>query len=137
MDVRRVSDDGNVLRLEAAAGFIRGDLLPDLRLFEDLLGPDGYARKVSLSLAEISLIDTFRMSWLLIIHKRFCQAGGKLVVHSIRPRVMEFLGVVRFECVLYLAEDEAAALELLRSEDLCAADQGILTAISQCSSVPW
>ena len=137
MDVRRVSDDGNVLRLEAAASSIRGDLLPDLRLFKDLLGPDGYARKVSLSLAEISLIDTIRMSWLLIIHKRFCEAGGKLVVHSIRPRVMEFLGVVRFECVLYLAEDEAAALELLRSEDLCVADHGILTAISQCSSVPW
>jgi hypothetical protein len=135
MDVTLVADEGDVLRLEVVGGSVPGDLLPDVRPFEGLLGPDGYARKVALSLAEIALIDTFRMSWLLIIHKRFCEAGGKLVVHSIRPPVMEFLGVVRFECVLYLAEDEAAALELLRREDLCAG--GMLAASSPGRSVPW
>ena len=137
MDVRLVLDDGDVLRLEAIAGCTRDDLLPNLRVFEDLLGPDGYARKVSLSLARISLIDTSRMSWLLIIHNRFRQAGGRLVVHSIRPRVMEFLGAVRFECVLYLAEDEVAALELLRADDAFGRDHEILTAASGCSSIAW
>jgi anti-anti-sigma regulatory factor len=136
MDLRLVSDDGDVLQLEAAAGSIRSDLLPDLRHFEDLLGPDGYARKVSLSLAAIALIDTFRMSWLLSIHKRFRRAGGKLVVHSIQPRVMEFLGVVRFECVLYLAEDEAAALDLLHAEDLVG-DSEIPVVAAQGSTVQW
>ena len=134
MDVTRLSDDGEVLRLEAVAGCMQNDLLPNLRALDDLLGPDGYARKVSLSLARISLIDTLRMSWLLIVHTRFREAGGKLVVHSIRPRVMEFLGVVRFECVLYLAEDEAAALRLLRSDHFCAGDRSALTAASQYSS---
>lgn len=116
MDVRLLSDDGDVLRLAAAASPTPTDFVPDLRLFDELLGPDGYTRKVLLSLAEITIIDTFGMSWLLIVHKRFCQAGGRLVLHSIRPAVMQFLQVVRFELVLYLAEDEAAAVKLLRSE---------------------
>jgi hypothetical protein len=135
MDVRMLADDGDLLRLDAVAGSMASDLLPDLRHFDELLGPGGYARQVALSLAQIALIDTLRMSWLLILHKRFCEAGGKLVVHSIRPRVMEFLGVVRFECVLYLAEDEAVALELLRREDLYAG--GMLAASSPGGSVPW
>ncbi len=135
MDVRMLADDGDLLRLEAVAGSMPSDLLPDLQAFDELLGPDGYVRKVALSLGRIALIDTLRMSWLFILHKRFCEAGGKLVVHSIRPRVMEFLGVVRFECVLYLAEDEAAALELLRREDLYAGR--MLAASAPGRSAPW
>jgi hypothetical protein len=42
--------------------------------------------------------------------------------------------VVRFECVLYLAEDEAAALRLLRAGHFCAGASGPLTAASQYSS---
>jgi hypothetical protein len=84
MDVRMLADDGDLLRLDAVAGSMASDLLPDLRHFDELLGPGGYARQVALSLAQIALIDTLRMSWLLILHKRFCEAGGKLVVHSIR-----------------------------------------------------
>ena len=117
MDVRLREDDGDVLRLEAVGGCVESALLPDLRRFESLLGPGGYSRKVALSLAEIPFLDTLRMSWLLIVHKRFRESGGRLVVHSLAAQLMEFLEVVRFELVLYLAEDEAAALELLRAED--------------------
>ena len=115
MDIRLVSDDGDVLRLKAVARIIQGPPLPDPPPIDDLLGPDGYTRNVLLSLAEIVLIDTMGMSWLLILHKRFCLAGGRLVIHSVRPQVMEFLEIVRFENVLHIAEDEGAALELLRT----------------------
>ena len=137
MDVRMLADDGDVLRLEAVGGCMCNDLLPDLRHFDELLGPEGYARKVALSLDPIVLVDTFRMSWLLILQKRFREAGGKLVVHSVRPRVMEFLGVVRFECVLYLAEDEAAALALLRAGHLSAGEGGPLAVGSPGRSAAW
>ena len=90
---------------------------PALKPFEDLLGPDGYTRSVLVSLAEITYIDSSCLGWLLINHKRFCAAGGRLVVHSIPPSVMEILGLVRFELVLYVAEDEQAALTFLRQEN--------------------
>ncbi len=49
----------------------------------------------------------------MMIHKRLREAGGKVVVHSVTPHVMELLEVLRFERVLYIAEDETAGLELL------------------------
>jgi len=69
-----------------------------------------------MSLAEVTLIDTRCLGWLVMIHRRFCEAGGKLVVHSIRPQVTEILEVLRFELILDLAEDETAALGLLRAK---------------------
>ena len=127
MDIRLVSDDGDVLRLKAVARIVQGPPLPDPPPIDDLLGPDGYARNVLLSLAELVLMDTMGMSWLLILHKRFCQAGGRLVIHSVRPQVMEFLGIVRFENVLHIAEDEGAAAALLRVGDSAAGIGGPTT----------
>ncbi|MFH1922646.1 MAG: hypothetical protein ABIP48_22510 [Planctomycetota bacterium] len=132
MDVRLREDDGDVLRLEAVGGCVEIALLPDLRRFESFLGPGGYSRKVALGLAEIPFLDTFRMSWLLVAHKRFRESGGRLVVHSLGAQLMEFLEVVRFELVLYLAEDEAAALALLRAED---SDVGRSAGLSAASSL--
>ena len=117
MDLRLLSDEGNVLRLEMVGPTVQSDQTPDLKPFEDLLGPRGYTRNVLVGLSDITLIDSRCLSWLLIIHKRFCQAGGRLVVHSIRPQVMEILQVARFERVLYIGEDEAAALEVLQRKD--------------------
>jgi len=117
MDLRLLSDDGDVLWLEMVGPTVQSDITPDLKPFEDLLGPGGYARNVLLSLADIALIDSRCLSWLLVIHKRFCQAGGRLVVHSIKPQVMEILEVARFERVLYIGEDETAALEVLQRKE--------------------
>ena len=115
MEVKLLSDDGNILRLA-----VRGDPLgrgfpPDFQPFTALLGPDGYTRRVLLSLVEPMSINTAGMSWLLVLQKRFRESGGRLVVHSLRPQVVEMLRFVRFEVVLDIAEDETAALELLRA----------------------
>jgi len=114
MDLKLISDDGDVLRVEMLGPIVESVMTPDLKPFEDLLGPQGYTRTVLVSMAEITLIDSRGLSWLLINHKRFRQTGGRLVVHSVHPQVMEILAVARFERVLHLAEDEPAALELLR-----------------------
>ncbi|MFH1269312.1 MAG: STAS domain-containing protein [Planctomycetota bacterium] len=114
MELRVLSDDGDVLRLELAERVLRSDRSPDLTPFDDLLGPGGYARRVSLSLAETRFIDTRSLAWLLALHKRFSEAGGRLVMHSIRPQLMEMLTMLRFVEILSIAEDEAGALELLR-----------------------
>ena len=116
MDLKVLSDEGDVLRMEIVGPIVRSDVPPDLKPLESLLGPDGYARRVLISLAEITLIDSICLAWLLVLHKRFREAGGTMVVHSIPPPVMEILALIRFEQGLYLAEDETAAVALLRQE---------------------
>jgi anti-anti-sigma factor len=114
MKLSRVSDDGRVLCL-GAAGRITQDELPRYGdEMEGLLGAGGYARHVVLSLAEVDFIDTSGISWLLARHKRFREASGKLVIHSVVPMVLEVLKVLRLHSVLHLADNEPAALALAR-----------------------
>jgi anti-anti-sigma regulatory factor len=94
----------------------------NVRSLEELPGPGVYARKVVLSLEDLRSIDSQRIGWLLEVHRRFCEAGGRLAVHSIRPRPMETLRFLHLDRVLRVAEDEAGARELLRADDAVAAE---------------
>jgi anti-anti-sigma factor len=116
MELRRLSDEGDVLRVEMVGPVVRSDVPPDPKPLEALLGPDGYRRRVLVSLADITHIDSICLAWLVVLHKRFREAGGRMVVHSIGPAVMEVLALIRFEQVLYVAEDEQAAVALLEQE---------------------
>ena len=84
--------------------------------------PDIYNRNVSLSLADAAFLDTRRIGRLLAAHERFRQEGGKLVVHSIRPQAMGLLEFLRLDLVLHIAEDEAAAQQLLRAGETVGAE---------------
>ncbi|MFH1922343.1 MAG: STAS domain-containing protein [Planctomycetota bacterium] len=117
MDLTLLSDARDALRLEMTGRIVRNEATLVLQSFDGLLGPEGYTRNALLSLAETTFIDVSSLSWLLVLHKRFRKAGGQLVVHSVCPPVMASLEMVHFELVLHIAEDEAAALELLRSQD--------------------
>jgi anti-anti-sigma factor len=116
MELKLVSDEGDLLRLEMVGPVLRSDAPPDAKPLETLLGPRGYARNVLVSLADITFVDSCCLSWLVILHKRFCEAGGSFVVHSFQPELRDILELVRFEEVLYVAEDEKAALALLRRD---------------------
>ena len=116
MELKLVSDEGDLLRLKMVGPVVRSDTPPDLKPLERLLGSKGYARDVLVSLADITFVDSCCLSWLVILHKRFCAAGGAFVVHSFQPELMDILELVRFEEVLYVAEDEKAALALLRRD---------------------
>jgi ABC-type transporter Mla MlaB component len=116
MKLGLLSDDGDVLRLEMVGPVVRSDVLPDPEPLERLLGPAGYSRNVLISLAEITLIDSICLGWLLVLHRRFRESGGTMVVHSIGPQLTEVLALVRFERVLFVAEDEAAALAWLHQD---------------------
>ena len=116
MEMKLVSDDGDVLRLKMVGPVVRSEAAPDLEPFEKLLGPPAYRRNVLVSLAEITFVDSSCLSWLVILHKRFCQGGGSFVVHSFQPELMDILELVRFEEVLYVAEDEKAALALVHRD---------------------
>ena len=116
MELRVLSDNGDVLRLEMIGRNVHSEVIPQSQVIRELLGPRGYARDVLLSLAQTHFIDSSGLSWLVVCHKRFCQGGGKLVLHSVRAPILELLALMRLDLALHLAEDEAAALELVQGK---------------------
>lgn len=116
MKLERISNESGVVRLRAVDRVVRGDPSPDLAEIGDLLTDHGYDSDVLLSLAETEFIDSSGLSWLLECHQKFSQAGGKLVIHSVPPSVMDTLMMMRLELVLHLVADENAAFKLVRGE---------------------
>ena len=112
MKLNTMSDDGGVLQIQVTGRITQDKLSPTADALADLLGPEGYARRVVLSLADVDFIDTSGIGWLLARHKRFREGGGKLVLHSVVPMVLEVLKVLRLHTVFHLADDEPAALAL-------------------------
>ena len=117
MELKMLSDDEEVLRLEVVGRIVEGDIDPGVDPLDNLVDSPGYERTVMLSLANTEYIDSSGLAMLLVWHKRFCQAGGILVIHSIPIHVMDTLRVMRMELVLHLAKDESAAMELVRGDD--------------------
>jgi anti-anti-sigma factor len=101
----RVRCDGPVTLVELQHGH---DLLVEL------LGLDVYRGRVLFDLSQISYIDSSGIGWLVVSYKRFCQAKGRIVFHSPSPFVRETLDLLRLDLVLPLAENEEAALAMMR-----------------------
>ena len=116
MELKVLSDDEEVLHLTVVGRNVQSESPPKVESLVGLLGPQGFARRVMLSLAETRFIDSAGLSWLVVCHKRFCQAGGKLVLHSITPEIFQLLRMMRLDLALYLADNEAAARELVQGD---------------------
>jgi anti-anti-sigma factor len=116
MDLDVVSDDGNVVRLQMKGRIVQDVLAQQSEPIGQLLGPEGYRRKTLLSLAKTDFIGSSGLSWLLVAHKRFREAGGQLVLHSIPVMVRDVLKVMRLDMVLDVADNESDAAALARGE---------------------
>lgn len=114
--LRLLSDDADLLQLELVERSFHPDTASGLDAMGPLLGERGYARVVVLSLAATRFVSSSGLAALLTWHKRFRQAGGRLILHSITVPVMETLRVMRMERVLTVASDLASALEAVRGE---------------------
>jgi anti-sigma B factor antagonist len=113
MQLNIVSNDGGVVRVQAAGQITQGALAANPEPMGTLLGEGGYGRRVALGLAETTFLDSSGMGWLLLCNKRFREADGRLVIHSVPPVVLDVIKVMRLDLVLKIAEDEAAALAML------------------------
>ena len=117
MDLRVLCDDEEVLRLEVVGRVVQENLDPDRDPLEGRLGDRGYARLVILNLARAEYIDSSGLALALVWHRRFLEAGGKLVLHSTPTHVMDTIRILRMDRVLHLAKDESAALALARGDN--------------------
>jgi anti-anti-sigma factor len=114
MEMKLTSKEGGVSRLQAAGRIVHSTLAPSPDPIGDILGSDGFAGPVLLSLAGVSFVDSSGIGWLLGCRKRFREAGGRLVIHSVPAQVLDIIKVMRLGHVLQLAEDESTALALVQ-----------------------
>ena len=117
MELKKVSDEGGVLRLEAKGHVVQEALRLGLDPMQDLLGGDGYHRHVLLGMADVDFVDSSGVNWMLVHHKRFRETGGKLLIHSVPPTVKEVLQILRMDLVFHLAEDESTAMAMAQGEN--------------------
>jgi anti-anti-sigma factor len=109
MKLSLLSTDKNLTRIQSKGNITQADLYTDTDFFQSLLGSDCYSRKVLLSMETTPYIDSAGVGWLVINHKRFVVAGGRLVVHSLAPMVHQILKLLQMSKILNLALDDAAA----------------------------
>ena len=116
MEFNVVDESNGVLRLEVVGRVVDHNAPESDEPLEPLLGDCGYGRKVLLSLERTTAINSMGVSWLIVSQRRFAEAGGRLVLHSVPPQIMETLMIMRLNTVLQLAEDETSALRMLQGE---------------------
>ena len=95
-------------RITASHAAVEHDTLPSLT------GAAGYAGKTLLSLECVEFIDSAGIGWLLANHKRFKQAGGILVLHTVPEAIMLTLKLLRLNAILHIAEDEDQAMAMIK-----------------------
>lgn len=99
-DLIRLQNEGDITQIDFRAGH---------DFMQELLGSDCYARRVLLNMEKTPYIDSAGVGWLVMCHKRFKEAGGKLVIHSVAPMVYQILKLLRMPQLLNIAEDDATA----------------------------
>ncbi len=108
------SEDGPILRVDIRGRINMAVLAEQQEALSELIQREGYKRTVLLDMSSVELVDSAGMSWLVVQHKRFCDAGGKLVLHSVPFTILETLKVMRLDQVLHVADNESKALQLVQ-----------------------
>jgi anti-anti-sigma factor len=101
--LKRVGCSGDITAL---------DLPPGAQPLETVLGPSGYTGTVLLDLSESPYIDSSGVGWLMVCHRRFEKAGGRMVLHSIPPMINHSFQLLGMYDVFHIAPDETAAHQL-------------------------
>lgn len=115
MQLALISADSDLARLRLSGRVTQESLAADADPILDLLGADGYGRRVLVDLSQAEFLDSSGVGWLLSCHKRFRQGQGRFILHSIPPLVRRTLQILRMELVLKLANDEAEAETLAQA----------------------
>lgn len=112
MELNVLSNNGEVVRMQLKGEVVQTMLrAPDA--MDQLLGNDAYSKRVILDMGGTVFLDSSGVGWLLLCNKRFRQAAGSLVIHSVPPLVMDMMKVMRLDRVFRIADDERSAIEQL------------------------
>jgi len=84
--------------------------------FRDQLGADIYQRTLVVDMSGINWLDSSGIGWLLSCLKKFRQAGGRLILHSLPARVQDVFKVLNLQSTFEIVANAAAADSLTRGE---------------------
>ena len=118
MQLSLQSDDSGIVQVQVTGKVTQKHINPFSEPLSDLLGPDVYSRKVLLDMRGVDFLDSSGIGWLLVCHKRFREAGGKLVLHSPSPLARNVLKVLNMQLVFKVADDEDEALQMVEGKTL-------------------
>jgi anti-anti-sigma factor len=116
MKLEILSEEGGVTRIAVVGDVIQQQLSTGQDPLVALLGEDAYRRHVVVNLQGVEQLDSSGVSWLLACHRRFRNAGGTLVLHSLSPFARDVLKVLKMHLVFRLAEDEKSAVKIAQGE---------------------
>ncbi|NLY01738.1 MAG: STAS domain-containing protein [Rhodopirellula sp.] len=116
MHISKVSDDGDLVRLKVQGRIVHEGVTKSADPISQTLGADCYPRRVLMDLSGTEYIGSSGLSWVVVAHKRFRSAGGRLILHSAPPVVSDVIKIMRLELVLDVAESEREALEMAGGE---------------------
>ena len=106
------SQDNDVTRVELSGRVTQRDISPFDDPLGDLIGAGCYGQRVLLGMQDVEILDSSGVSYLLTCQKRFRQAGGTLVLHSVSPIAASVLKVLNLHQVFEIAADVSSALQL-------------------------
>jgi len=78
-----------------------------------VVGDQWSHHRVLLDLDKVTFIDSSAIGWLIETNKAFKANGGRLIVHSIHPKVRQVLDLLHVGKAVTLADNESAAKDLL------------------------
>ena len=85
----------------------------DRNPLQDLLGRAWASRKVALDMGDTDFVDSAAVGWLIQTHRDLQKAGGAIVIHSVRPAVMQLFQLLKVGQAVPLLENEKAARAML------------------------
>lgn len=112
MRLKLLTQEGEIVRIESEGLAARDGAADAICRFDEIGGDAIFTRKVLLDLSKCHYLDSISIGWLLTCHRKFGECGGRLVVHSPSPIVLQILKLMRMDLVLHLAATEVLAKEL-------------------------
>lgn len=114
--VLSIEDDG--IALLACEGELDGLQMNegDTADLQKLLGADWASRRVVLDMSGASYMDSAAIGWLLSLHKKLNDAGGRLVVCGVQLSIKRVIELMRIDRVVTLVDQRDDAVACVRGE---------------------
>ena len=106
--------ENGVVRLACSGTITTFEAAERVDMWLAALGPEGYAETVLLDLSKADYLDSNGVSWFILAHLHFLMYGGRLILHSLPPRLQQTVELLELPSVLDIVADETAARALLR-----------------------
>lgn len=116
MKLELVEDRDAVANVVIHGSVAPADIAPPADPLRHLLGPNCHSRNVTLQFLDASYLDSMGAAWLVGCNRRFRDGGGRLVLHSLHPTIMNILKVLKLDTILKIAPDGDAARKLAAGE---------------------